>query len=219
MITINLLPKEMRKKEEKAKLVGFDVGKLYLAFFALIFVVIVLYLSMGMVIAKRGGRIADLEKEIARLYTDCKDVLAIEDEIKKLEGKSDALSKLMLRRLMWSKKLNEISDLLQDQVWLTYLSISKEIKTLKIEKRLNVGVRQEKPETVVVRHLNLKGIVVSISGEEMVDLVGKFMRKLEEDSDFFKDFNDIVLISTQRDKIGDRDIMKFEIKCRIKDGA
>jgi hypothetical protein len=75
------------------------------------------------------------------------------------------------------------------------------------------GARAERP---VLRYLVLSGYASSM-GEEGTALVGKFIKNLKDNSDFFGDFGDIELGSIKSDRVQDQEVMSFKITCLFKD--
>jgi hypothetical protein len=63
----------------------------------------------------------------------------------------------------------------------------------------------------------MRGVAASTHGEEMLSLIGEFMKALKDDALFFKDFESIELGDVRRDKVGNSEVMKFELSCKMKD--
>ncbi len=117
------------------------------------------------------------------------------------------MEKLIVQRFLWAKKLNQLSDLMPPQVWLTSLSVATN-KTVQ-----NVG---GKDVEAVTRILVIRGKTYSDLGEKMVGQQGDFVRRIKEHEPFFRDFSNVEWISTEREAIGNTEIMNFELTSQFK---
>jgi hypothetical protein len=96
------------------------------------------------------------------------------------------LDQLTKRKFLWTEKLNQLSDLVLPGIWFTHVYTDSE------------------------NRLIIEGSVVSKSEEAMAS-VGKFMKNLKDDQQFFKDFKNIKLESVQRKNKEERDMVDFKI--------
>jgi Tfp pilus assembly protein PilN len=111
----------------------------------------------------------------------------INKEIAVLKAKTVVLDQITKRKFIWAEKINQLSDLVLPGIWFTRVySDSGENK------------------------LTIEGSVISKSEEAMAS-VGKFMKNLKDDVQFFKDFKNIKLESVQRKAKDERDIVDFKI--------
>ena len=101
------------------------------------------------------------------------------------------LNEITKRDFLWSKKLNELSDIILPGIWFTRIYTDSK------------------------NRLILEGSVISKEEEAMAS-VGKFMKDISEKNSFFKDFDNIKLESVQRENINDRNIVKFIIALYFK---
>lgn len=187
MIEINFLPAKYRKRNiqlpdlSEVKAVPIIIG----AFSFLIG----LYLILSVILAVKTGALNKLNNEWQAMLADKQNVDEIKKEIKYFKNKSDFIDKLIGGRLLWAKKLNQLSDLMPDGIWL---------------ENLELGERKSK------RALILKGNVFS-RGKEETALIGDFIKSLRDNKDFFADFSDIESESIKRHKLGETEVMEFNL--------
>ncbi|MCX5692116.1 MAG: hypothetical protein NTX47_00280 [Candidatus Omnitrophica bacterium] len=188
MIEINLLPEELRKKKsEPAFNLSIEAEKL--KFLAIggtigILILIVIALSLGSFIRK-----AQINSLLARekIFSDrFSRVDSINKEIAVLKAKMAVLDQLTKRKFLWTEKLNQLSDLILPGIWFTHAYTDSESRLI------------------------IEGIVISKS-EEAMAFVGKFMKNIKDDQQFFKDFKNIRLESVQRENKEERDVVNFKI--------
>ena len=226
MIEINLLPEELRKKKRRAasttasqknlqgipflKIAAMAVGGIaiiQLAVFAIGFTYGTNYNFLG---------------------KNYKEVLPKKQEAEKLKLQADnmsrkvaAIDELMVKRFSWAKKLSDLCDSMTPGIWLTelgyYEKLSEITKPAKINLRKAGPDFEAKPqvEKVVLKYLTIFGMASSM-GEEGTALIGRFMKSLKSNSDFYSDFSDIELGTITREKVDEQEVMKFNITCLFK---
>lgn len=203
MITINLLPKELRPRRKitiPAKCMTFIAG-------GIVVILIFIHILVAMMINREKGKLAFLKKEYERIKPEYERVLKLKSDKENLEAKIALMDKLMAQRLLWSKKLNQLSDLMPPNVWLSSLSI------ISRPEKQTVGGKEV---TIDRKKLLIRGKTYSGKGEKMLGQQGDFMRRIEGHEAFFKDFENVEFISTERETIGQAEIMKFEFTCQLK---
>lgn len=202
MIRINLIPEEYRQKEA-----GGDTSKkekdlfslvikailitLCLFFVIYVFVVYIPLKNAKKAVAKDKDTVAQLEKK----YTGNDDTVSEEANLLKQANIIKNLEKV----IVWSKKLNIISDSVPVQIQLLsiYLKQREEKAVEKITQKVLKGgqyqmVTKEVETTKVYHTLEIQGEVMASGGE---NVVGQFIDRLNGNSDFSKNFDYIKLIS------------------------
>ncbi|MDP8261073.1 MAG: hypothetical protein P9M01_01865 [Candidatus Kappaea frigidicola] len=184
MIKINLLPDDLKKQR-----VILPKG-----LFILIGVILVSMLVMWMAIANKGLTAATLKAD--NLESQWQKILKVKSEygiykkeLKTLEERAVVVNYLMADRIYYSQKLNELSDLLTDGIWLNALELNNSM-------------------------LIIEGKVYSKEGKEEA-IVGNFMNNIKYHESFFKDFSDVELKIIKR-KIQDVEHISFVIFCHLK---
>ena len=219
MITINLLPEELKRKREfntySLMLLGVGIG--------ILLIVLVVSLVLSLQVKVQAARYNRLEAEWEIIKKEEKEVLGLENLRVELDTKRKAIMDLAQSRLLWSRKLYQLSRQVLPSIWLTELSISVQTEKVKVSVKPDPRKKKRKKTAQTVawvkkkfRTMILEGVVISLAGEEMIDSIGKFMTSLQNDEDFFKDFLDIELIFTQRKIIQKQEVMAFELACRFK---
>ncbi|MDP2981583.1 MAG: hypothetical protein Q8N67_05955 [Candidatus Omnitrophota bacterium] len=188
MIEINLLPEELRKKKSEP-VFNLNMESEKLRFLAIggaagILILIVIALSLGSFIRK--AQINDLLAR-EKVFSDrLSRISIINKEIAILKAKMAVLDQLTKRKFLWTEKLNQLSDLLLPGIWFTHIYTDSE------------------------NRLMIEGSVISKS-EEAMAFVGKFMKNVKDNRQFFKDFKSIKLESVQRKNKEERDVVDFKI--------
>lgn len=188
MIEINLLPEDLRKQKKMDLKLDLEViGKVkFLAggVFAGIVIFIIIFLFAGSSIRKK--QIIGLMMKEQAISAEKTRAEEANKEIIFLMAKMTELDEIMKRKFNWSRKLNELSDLVLPGIWFTHIYTDAEDRLI------------------------IEGSVVS-KKEEAMAAVGKFMKDIRKNEPFFKDFSDIKLESVQRKGTGDRDVVDYRI--------
>lgn len=214
MIEINLLPPEIKKRKRKIELP--DVSFLPIVA-GLLGVVIMIHLSLGMILALKAKSLKRLERKWETILPDEQVAGRMKSELTAMKSKIDAIDKLMKNRRSWARRLNDISDSMIAGVWLNKLWLENRVITREPVVKSDTGgsggkVKETKtePKKIVIRSLHLAGSVIAAGGEETAT-IGKFIRGIKDNENFFSDFKDIESASIQRTKLKEEEIMNFEL--------
>jgi len=188
MIEINLLPEELRKRKkidlkfdlEMVGRVKFLAGGIFTG--ALVLLILLLFVGSSV----RKKQIIGLMMKEQAMSQEKTRAEEANKEILSLMARMSELDEITKRKFSWSRKLNELSDLVLPGIWLTRIYTDSENRFI------------------------IEGSVIS-KKEEAMATVGKFMKDIREGRLFFKDFSDIKLESVQRKGAGDRDVVDFRI--------
>lgn len=193
MIEINLLPEELRKKEERINILAeLPIQRGAIVFVSAFFVIQLLASVYAFTLS---SHMKVTRSEIAAMTATNKEIAAQKTRmilIKKRIEKGEAVTR---RSFYWSEFLNALSNSVTKGAWLTSLSI----------------VTNDK-----VSHLKLGGSVVG-KGEETA-YTGKFIKELKANPLFGELFDEIELSTINQKKIKDFDVYDFVIMCRFKKG-
>ncbi|MCX7919235.1 MAG: hypothetical protein N3A72_06440 [bacterium] len=196
MIKINLLPVTVKAKK---------VNRVPLIFLlaALVTIIIILpfYLYSKVRVTKLENQKAELERQIKELEPKVKEIAALIEQLQRKEKAIDDLAGM--QRLYWSKKLNELSDLIPTNVKLEHIYLTTD-------------------ETGNII-LNLEGMTACRSGEERIKLIGDFITALQDKSrssfyykeDNSPNFGEIEFISANTEKKGGYLLAKFILKMQV----
>lgn len=195
MIRINLLPPELRAKE------GVKLPReFYIVAISMLSFLIILHAATGMIIKWKMKHKVGLMQMWTELAPVKKKVNIVKQELSDLSQRVGGIDQLVVKRFLWSEKLNQLSDLIAPGIWLSELSLTPAL-----------------PARGLPASLNLKGSVISQYGEEMA-IVGKFMANLKKHKGFSEDFANIELKLIQRREIKDAEIVDFVLICYFKEG-
>jgi len=206
MLKINLLPPELKKKRRR-KVVVFEATQTLLILIIACEVIAFLsvYVFINVKVGSKQNELKGIRAEIDRLQAEVREVKNLEEDAKKLEKRIQIIDQLMFSRLSWARKLNEISSLVPDNIWLVSLGLSQS------------AVSQPGGGAPVVKNvLNLRGKVLALPGEKAVNLIGVFMNNLKFNPSFFETFSDVEFMGTTSEKIGEKEVVGFELRCPFK---
>ncbi|MFH1407247.1 MAG: hypothetical protein ABIH01_04545 [Candidatus Omnitrophota bacterium] len=198
MIEINLLPEGLRKKPRigfSAEYLKFDFApalKRAVIVFAIVQMCLFAMSLFGII------NVSTLGPGQKSLEADRRNVLALKDQEKTLNAKLSNIDAFCKKRFLWSRELNELLNSVTPGIWLTDISIGKESKG------------------VPGRSFIIRGVSASNKGGETA-LISKFIHSLKTNILFSGDFSDIKIVSSNRDKVRDVDVMKFVIACHLKE--
>ncbi len=132
----------------------------------------------------------------------------VERDLEKSSNEAELLSKLHIKRVLWSHKLVDLSTVMPDDLWLTGLSI----KT--IEKRKKASKEIEKETYLIV-----KGVTLPMPGREPLDSIAQLILALNGSKSFNQDFEPVKLVYTHLSREKDRDIMEFELSSKLRNSS
>lgn len=128
MIDINLMPVHLRKKKKAAPAVKVpgalkrETWILWLGIFSALmvaFIVVLQILIIHQLVRQQG-----YNKQMAGMATEKTQVDRVIDEIKQTKNKLSSIEKIVGdREVLWSPKLNELSDILPRGLWLSKLNL------------------------------------------------------------------------------------------------
>jgi len=240
MAIINLIPSHKKgrsapaeKKTDKSASGGGAI-KNYLPDISLggaIALSIILFALLGLMfiqVKAKEGEVSGLDKKTSEL----KSVYKITDELtqkkKGLEETAAVYAKITGGNTAWSNKLAEIAGLLPPHIWLTNMNVQTELVKIQQPKATPAkketgktraktrAVKQEKPQTITVRTLTIKGSSTSMIEAEIMLSVTQFLENLKNNPSFNADFNEIKLGQVTTIKKGNFNVMSFSIFCRFK---
>lgn len=189
MITINLLPPELRVKLKEQSAPAAPAPYVYLAaLVAVAFIAAQVYLAVRTSGAARKVKV--LSAQAAQLQPLQQ---KLEESRARHAGQLDdaaSAQKLLSRRIIWADKLAGLSRYLPQGIWFTGISVS-------------------------LRDFSLHGTVYSFSQDD-VSLIGEFVTKLKKDTDFIKDFKNLELGTVKRRSMGPYEVADFSISGVLK---
>ncbi|MCX5715362.1 MAG: hypothetical protein NTV07_00520 [Candidatus Omnitrophica bacterium] len=199
MIKINLIPDELKKTQAAKQPFKFELDKLSLlgpkvmkiGVYCLI-VLAGLHVILILAIFLKADSLKGLDSKWVLLEPKKAEVEAVNAEIVSVEKVVQPVNNLMGQRQLWSKNLNQLSNLMTPGIWLTTLSLEPHM-------------------------LRLEGCASSLYGDE-TGLVGKFIKALQDDREFSAQFSEIKLGPMERGALDKTPIMNFKIFCIMRKG-
>jgi len=239
MIEINLLPQESRKKDQRFKFT--DISKInfskltlrdiqgllarlpIISIAAILAGLLVLFHALLFIIGIYcQARYHSLSVKYNVILPEKDEADKLRSESVSINSKVDAINGLMVKRFSWAKKLNSLSDSMTPGVWLSGLSCESSIQEKPAPSAAKPSSGKGKkagPEPSPVKSttnsLLISGYSIQV-GESGTALVGKFIKSLKNNVDFYSDFNDIALLSIKSDKVENQEVMNFKINCIFK---
>lgn len=204
MIEINLLPEELKRKRRKRQLPKIPLIPTTIIFISAL-IILQVFLSGVVFFGKK--QLSSVEKEWQALAPKKRELDAIKKKISLTAKKTEAIENLMKERLSWSRILNEISNSMTPNVWLTELRYEE-------KSQAKQGSKGSKEIMAKVRSLVLSG-AASGKGEEATAYIAHFITSLKQNDKFFRDFEDIEVVSIKKSIMEGADVMNFTIVCRF----
>jgi Tfp pilus assembly protein PilN len=196
MIEINLLPLELREKKRIA------LGPIFKAriILAVLGSLILLHLFLHTLTVISAGKLDNLKRQWQDLSPRLAQINQLKKEFAKFDAKIPLIEQLISHRVLWSKKLNRISDLIIDGIWLNEITLE--------QKKAEIDCRP-------LEYLIIQGSAASRTKDEPA-LIGRFMQSLKDDPLFSEDFAEIELGPIKKKQISQTEIMDFTLVCRFK---
>ena len=216
MITVNLLPAELRKARKglDLKLPGMEI---FITGGVILAVVMVLVFLISFSSAKfMGWRHNKLAAEYSKLEPIMREAERLENTKRAIHKKISVLKGLIRSRIICAKRLNQLSDILPPQTWLTKMAVEKRTEMVSAAPKTKAGPVAGKKVKKNYNVFILEGMALSRENEDMTRRIGDLIKKVREDSIFSSDFSSVNLVSTCRVSVADVDIMSFKIGCRFK---
>ncbi len=196
MIEINLIPVNQRKKDSGASqaLVFLDLPKEFVLGCSslFIFVLIAIHLVLLGIWFTKSARLKIAETQWQNMSTDKKSLDLISKNIKESKAKIVMINDNVTKKsLMWSQKLNILSDSMPKGVWFRKISYSN-------------------------NSLTIEGNAYSKAHDEIAT-IGNFVSNLKKDTVFIKDFESLELNTITRVKKNETEIADFSITAKGKE--
>ena len=217
MIELNLLPQELRKQRKKIELPDLPLIPISAA---IIGALVVIQLVLGFLIMVSNKQLTSAEKTWKVLAPKKAEFDKIKKEIALTAQKTNAIEGLIADRFNWASFLNELSNSLTSNIWLTELSYNEQKTTIqasskKKKRKLDSEALKQPTEQSVERFLMMSG---SASGkdEEGTAYIARFIKSLKNNTGFFSNFDDVELVSIKKGTVSGKDVMNFSISCKFK---
>jgi hypothetical protein len=212
MIEINLLPQEMRKRPSPFANIDFSAFSLQklpvmpiaAGFVGLLILVLALVFAMGLYSRMALSSLTKRYEAITPKMKEAQALMAQNDSVNK---RVSAIDDLMSGRFSWAKNLNAISDSMTPGIWLSEL-IYDENPVSGVQPAKGKGPKMP-------GRLIMIGYATG-SGEQGAALVGKFIKSLKDNEEFYSDFGEVDLVGVKSEKVDGQDVVSFRVNCIFK---
>ncbi|GEM_PF-1406549 len=175
---------------------------------------VILWTILGAGISKNVATLNGLEEKVKVLGANPKEIEKIKSERVILEKKISLIDSLSSRKFFWFEKFEILAGLVPNGIWLTEVSTSEDrISAEKIAAIKNKVQNANKEKVALV----VKGVAVADEIQNAVGLIGDFIKGLQANWKFSKDFTEIKLNNATKETIGGIDVMKFDFICESRD--
>lgn len=182
ILEINLLPEELRKKRRAFQFKALaDNAKKFLR--PVIAGFILIHLFIPLITFTKNLRLKQAKRTFTNIQPQKEEIDEVRNQLQKFKSLDELFRRLRSQRLAVAPRLNIISDYLPQGVWLSELSVSKNV-------------------------WEIKGSCIFGIESEMAQ-IGEFLQALKSDARFAKDFAGLELVSVQRKKLGPTEIVDF----------
>lgn len=144
-----------------------------------------------------------IRKNTARVVTSGQQFRKISLEKEKVSNLSDLLQQLENQKITWSDKLRCLSLTIPDRVFLTSLEFQKEASQ-------SARSRAKEKDKLVLR-----GVVISVTGEDLAHSLQEFMKALKDNPIFMSGFQDPILVVVNKSRKEDdpqEERLTFEVQ-------
>lgn len=149
-----------------------------------------------------------VNKKWGAISSDISRIKELKQQNKELSSKLEVLKNVGGQKFSWSSVLKRINAILPQELWLTSIEVERRME--KDDVRDSAGAPFARNKVLAIR-----GLAVSLKGEEAVGSIGKFLSMLKEDEVFSRNFINISMGNISKTRIGNIDVMKFELFCSL----
>ncbi len=195
MIDINVVPKQLRRKRKKTLFPGgFQIPKeiIFGMGGGLVVLLIFVHIFLQVTIFVKLLQHQALKNEWNKILPSKENVDNVVGELRALQTQVDSIQKITNRKeVLWSQKLNIISDVLPRGVWLKKIALTEEM-------------------------LFIEGSAIIQKNNQTIN-IHAFATSLKKDKNFMTQLGDLEVGSIQSRKIQQLDVDDFVFKAKIKD--
>jgi hypothetical protein len=249
MIELNLLPGELRKKS-RARIELPEIPLMPVAI-AIVGALFIIQIALSGLIFLNKSQLSGLNKKWKELEPKKAELDGIKQKIADLTKKNQVIEELMKKQKNWARILNELSNSITPNIWLTDLQYEEKMskETMMAPQRIaprampkaipdaakiknktsrekgsdmfdeEEKVKKRPPAAELAlsktRAITLIGCA-SGKGEETTAHIARFIRALKTNENFFRDFEDVEVLSIKKGVAAGEDVMNFTLVCRFK---
>jgi Tfp pilus assembly protein PilN len=179
MIDINLLPVELRPRPRSPLPYLMTV----VLAIAVVSYCLIAFVDKWQTISDFEKRITELDEQIAEVHESAEAVKELEAGNRLLNAKQAAISTIMPDRIVWSKVIVMLAELVPEDVWLSDLAVSSKSVPIQVPNPDSQAAQKTVTQYVPRRKLEITGYALSLREEEGVNHVGRFVSAMENEQD------------------------------------
>lgn len=215
MINVNLLPPELRPLRRS----GLPYIIVAVAGTVVVIALLSIFMANKLTVANKDAELEGLKADLQRVRESAKQVKELEAKKASVEAKDKAIKDINSDRIVWSKQLSYLARLMPDQVWLKDIEVETKTRTETVPvPDAPEGQPQTKQVAVPYQSLKLTGYALSYKEEMGVNLVGVFVKAIENDTDFTTYFKSPEPQLLKDEEFGGVNVKEFEVNCEIVTG-
>lgn len=170
-------------------------------FCVFLFILIIIHLGLWLSIVVKGNSFKELDAKWQILQPNKIELEKLTLDCAAAEKSLLPVKKLVDDRIVWSKKLNQISDHLVPGIWLDKIYIEENVKNIDTGKIYDM--------------LEIGGFATPLYGNEK-ELLDKFVKGLQADADFSRPFEEIKPSAVKIESIENNPVGNFRVFCILR---
>ncbi|MBU0605219.1 MAG: hypothetical protein KKH77_02895 [Candidatus Omnitrophica bacterium] len=207
MVEINLLPQELKPKPSLFSGINFkglDINSIPILKIAMgIGACLVLaQLAISLIWIVSNAELKSSTKKYNEILPEKTVADALKTKVAYINKRSGAIDELIVKRFSWARKMSLLSDCVTPGIWFSELYYD--------ERPVTDKAKTGKPGALIISGY------ASGAGEQGTALIGKFIKSLQDNKEFYSDMASVDLVSTKSDKVDKQDVMSFRVTCIYK---
>ena len=159
-----------------------------------IVVAVLASMYFGVVIGMKKNSLSTLETKQKEFTALKANVNTLQKTIDSLNKESILIDRILSNKFYWSEKLSKLVEMIPVDMWLAKISIKNG------------------------KQMSIKGYLLPTNYEDRpIAILSKFIRTIQDNTGFAKDFSEISLVDTQAVKIKDKEVFEFNINLLVKE--
>jgi Tfp pilus assembly protein PilN len=220
LVQINLLPPEQRPQPAR----WMAKAAILMAVVMITAGSIVASIVVNVMVLQQRAAVNAADRQVMAMKDELAEVAMLEEKERTLQTKQKIIDELIVKRMEWAPKLNLISDLLPDDIWLERLYVKTDTKKVRVRPKPTTS-RTATPQRPIIKtlytdYLYLDAITHKI-GED-ARLIAQMIKNLQQSPAFMgEDFEYVDHKHSelgpwqQRDKESPQ-VWRFQLECKMK---
>ena len=183
-------------KQPKALKSKFIIKRFIISVFCSILIVFIVNVYFSLTLDLKKAKLSK-SKEKYKLYLSLQnDVSDLEKQIDSFNSRRSMYKKMLYKRFLWSEKLVQLAKIIPEEMWLRKLTL------------------ETKDENELLR---IHGSLFTLNkADKPIWLLNNFIKTIQTNNNFFKDFSDIYLIDTRTISTNNKEVLDFNMELILK---